>query len=117
MKHSNTEFGVRLQNVAYLDRPGAYAVIRASDGKLAVVRGKAGQLFLPDGGLKPGEQPGDALRREIIEEVGWSTRILDMIGCATQFVFAEGDGYFAIRATYFRTALIERRAAICEHVY
>jgi 8-oxo-dGTP diphosphatase len=114
MKHSDPQFGVRLQNAAYLDRPGAYAVIRASDSKLAFVRGKAGRLFLPGGSLRPGEPREDALLREIMEE-GWSACILDMVGRATQFVFAEGEGYFAIRAAYFRAALIERRTTICEH--
>jgi hypothetical protein len=37
--------------------------------------------------------------REIIEEIGWSVRILDTIGRATQFLFAEGEGHFAIRVS------------------
>jgi ADP-ribose pyrophosphatase YjhB (NUDIX family) len=115
MKYSDPQFGVRLQNVAYLDRPGAYALIRASDTRLAFVRGKARRLFLPGGGIRPGERPEEALLREIMEEICWSARILDMVGRATQLVFAEGEGYFAIRATYFRAALIERCTTQCEH--
>jgi hypothetical protein len=53
--------------------------------------------------------------REIMEEIGRSIRILDPIGRATQFLFAEGEGYFAIRATYFRAALIEQRTTQCKH--
>jgi 8-oxo-dGTP diphosphatase len=116
MTRSIPEFGVRVPDAAYVDRPGAYAIILGRDGRLAFVRGKAGRLFLPGGGVGPGEQPEDALLREILEEVGWTARILGAIGRATQLVFAEGEGYFAIRATYFRTALIKRRTTTrCEH--
>jgi 8-oxo-dGTP diphosphatase len=116
MTRSIPEFGVRVPDAAYVDRPGAYAIILASDGRLAYARGKAGRLFLPSGGEGPGEQPEEALLREIIEEVGWTACILGAIGRATQLVFVEGEGYFAIRATYFRTALIKRRTTTrCEH--
>ena len=109
------EFGVRVSGVTYRDRPGAYAVILGRESRFAFVRGKAGRLFLPGGGIGPGEGAEDALMREVIEEIGWSVRILDTIGRATQLVFAEGEGHFAIRATYFRAAVIERRSAQCQH--
>ena len=65
--------------------------------------------------VKAGEQPEDALLREIVEEIGWRARILDIVGRATQFVAAEGEGCFAIQATYFRARLIERLTTRREH--
>jgi hypothetical protein len=65
--------------------------------------------------VRPRERSEAALLRELIEEVGWGACILGTMGRATQFVSAEGEGYFAIRATYFRAALIERRTTQCEH--
>lgn len=109
------EFGLRVSGVAYRDRPGAYAVILGSENRFAFVRGRAGRLFLPGGGMRPDEWPADALMREITEEIGWSVRILGTIGRATQLVFAEGEGHLAIRATYFRAALIERQTTQREH--
>ena len=109
------EFGVRVSGATYRHRPGTYAVILGSESRFAFVRGKAGLLFLPGGGVGPGERPEEALLREIMEEIGWSARILRTIGRATQFVFAEGEGYFAIRATYFRAALIGRQTAQSEY--
>jgi ADP-ribose pyrophosphatase YjhB (NUDIX family) len=76
-----------------------------------LVCGEARRLFLPGGGVRPGERPEDALLREIIEE----TVILDRVGRATQFLAVAGEGCFAIRATYFRARLIERLATDCEH--
>ncbi len=115
MGHATPEFGVRLPDANYVDRPGAYGVIRGNMGKLAFIQQKAGRLFLPGGGIEPGERPEDALVREIIEEVGWSARILDSIGRATQFLFAEGEGHFAIRATYFRAVLAVPLTTRSEH--
>jgi 8-oxo-dGTP diphosphatase len=114
MNDPDPQFGKRRPDVAYLERPGAYAIIRETGGGLAFVRGETGRLFLPGGGMRPGEQPEDALLREIIEEIGWRARILDTIGRATQFVAAEDEGCFAIRATYFRARLIERLTTRCE---
>jgi 8-oxo-dGTP diphosphatase len=100
MSDLEPEFGVRLPDVVYQERPGGYAIIRRADGWLAFVCGKAGRLFLPGGGVQPGERPEDALLREIIEEIGWRAHILDRVGRATQFLAVAGESRFAVRATY-----------------
>ena len=115
MSDPDPEFGVRQPDMVYREGPGAYAVIRGTDNRLAFVSSKGGRLFLPGGGLRPGEPPEDALLREIIEEIGWRAHILDRIGGATQFQAVEGEGYFAIRAIYFRARLIEQVTTGCEH--
>jgi 8-oxo-dGTP diphosphatase len=83
MSDLEPEFGVRLPDVVYQERPGAYAIIRRADGRLTLVCGEARRLFLPGGGVQPGERPEDALLREIIEEIGWRAHILDRVGRAT----------------------------------
>jgi 8-oxo-dGTP diphosphatase len=100
--------------VVYRERRGAYAVIRGADDRLAFVSGMGGRLFLPGGGLRQGEPPEDALRREIIGETGWRAELLDRLGRATQFLAVEGEGCFAIRAIYFRARLIESVTTGCE---
>jgi hypothetical protein len=54
------EFGVRVMGASYLDRPGAYALIRGNENRLALVLAKAGRLFLPGGGIRAGEGGGCA---------------------------------------------------------
>jgi ADP-ribose pyrophosphatase YjhB (NUDIX family) len=115
MRHPGPEFGLPVRDVVYVDRPGAYAILLASGNLLALVRGKADRLYLPDGGLERGEPPDAGLLREMAEKIRWRARILSIVGHATQFLSADGEGYFAIRATYFRTGLIERCAGHCEH--
>lgn len=78
-------FGVVPPGVQPTPRPSAYAVLRRSDGALAVVRAPAG-VFLPGGGLEPGEGVDEALHREVREECGlrvtlgaWRTRAVDQV--------------------------------------
>jgi 8-oxo-dGTP diphosphatase len=115
MQQPHQRFGARLRNVVYLDRPGAYAVIFGNGRQFAFVRGKNGWLFLPGGGIARGELSERALVREVIEEIGWTVRILGLIGRATQLVFVEGEGHFAIRAIYLRATLVARRRGQCEN--
>lgn len=60
----------------YRLRPGAYAVLWRG-GQLLLTHQSAPEpeLQLPGGGIDPGESPGPALHREVMEETGW--RIAD----------------------------------------
>ena len=49
----------------------ALGVLRGPDGVVWIERGKPpslGRWALPGGRIEPGEQPGDAARREVLEE-------------------------------------------------
>ncbi|MFF9478377.1 NUDIX hydrolase [Streptomyces sp. NPDC014733] len=70
-------------------RVSAYAVIIA-DGKLLLTRLSAaspvfapGLWHLPGGGIDPGEQPAEALTREVYEETGGTVRDARLIGART----------------------------------
>jgi 8-oxo-dGTP diphosphatase len=115
VESTRSEFGPRVRDVTYVERPGAYAIIRAGGDLFACVRGGAGRLYLPGGGIRRGELPESALLREIAEEIGWHARIIRIMGSATQFLLACGEGYFAIRAAYFETALLEQFGSQHEH--
>jgi len=60
-------------------RRAAYAVITDSKGRVAVVRA-GGKYFLPGGGSLHGETPEQTLRREAMEELARSVRIVRKIG-------------------------------------
>ena len=84
--------GSKEENIKYKKRPGAYAIIRRNeDDKIAIVTD--GDFFFLGGGIENGETELDALRRELIEESGYTIKNinkLDEVGC---FVYAEGKGY------------------------
>lgn len=90
-------------------RPGAYGVVYSEDRRnVLLVRGWEG-LFLPGGGIDPGETVEQTLHREMREETGWSIRVLAKLGSASEFTHEtrrnerlEKHGHF------FLCALIER---------
>lgn len=61
-------FGDREDGVVYTERLGVYALIVDENGQILTV--EEGGLFLPGGGVEQGEAVDEALRRELLEEVG-----------------------------------------------
>lgn len=94
-------FGEKLAGQAYIERPGAYAVIRDAQLRIATLR--LGMVFfLPGGGSEPGETPQTTLHREIIEECGRAIQIGPELGKAIEYIYAKNEGvYYQIRSTFF----------------
>ena len=82
-------FGEAIQpGKPYRKRPGAYAVIARNNAVLLTHQAYPRSEFqLPGGGIDPGESPYQALRREVIEETGWSITSLRKLGVYRRFVF------------------------------
>ena len=62
---------------AFVLRPGQ----DGADPQLVVLDTEHGPLLLPGGRCEPGETPEQALRREILEEAGWTVTNVRPIGC------------------------------------
>lgn len=65
-------FGIK-KNVNYMDREGAY-LLPAKDGKVGVVKTSKG-YFLLGGGLDSGENHEECLKRECLEEIGYTVSV------------------------------------------
>ena len=64
----------------FLLLPGVTAVIRDGE-RFLLARHAATELWsLIGGGIEPGEEPSEALRREVLEETGAEIRILRLVG-------------------------------------
>tara|TARA_R110002072_G_scaffold123977_3_gene259338 strand:+ start:7043 stop:7534 length:492 start_codon:yes stop_codon:yes gene_type:complete len=94
-------FGVPQAGMIYRRRPGAYAIILRGDGKILVVRTRYG-IELPGGGIEAGEEPPQALAREMMEETGRK-----MVSCRP-FLFArqwferpEENGFYLKLCTFY----------------
>ena len=98
------QFGEPASGVAYIDRPGVYALV-FRDNLLLVVEAPAG-YFLPGGGIDAGESPEDALRRELLEEAGLTVASMTEAGRARQYVIdsATGTGYNKLER-FFRVSI------------
>jgi 8-oxo-dGTP diphosphatase len=99
------QFGQKQPGKRYLDRPGVYAVIMNEAGLVAGIE-SGGELFLPGGGIEPGETESDALHREIMEEAGWRVDIGRYIGRADQYVYSKKKGFYINQRGRFYTAVI-----------
>ncbi len=96
------QFGEKREGYTYTDRPGAYAIIFNAQKQIAIVETPTG-FFLPGGGIERGESPEQALKREILEEIGMKTKILAKLGEAAQYLYSRIEkrafnklGYFYI---------------------
>ncbi len=97
------EFGEVLPGVNYIERPGAYAFIENESGLVAVIRTPLG-LFLPGGGLDPGESFIQGLYRELKEEIGYSLTQANLITRAIQYHWSGHYGqYFKKVGHFFET--------------
>ena len=88
------QFGSPWPGRDHKPRPGAYGVVLDSGGRLLVVEEFA-RLYLPGGGLDPGETPEQALHREFEEETGYTVTIDSVIGEAREYVADETPGVAA----------------------
>lgn len=72
-------------------RVAAYAVVERR-GKLLLTHWRRGHLHgwtLPGGGLEPGEDPEDAVVREVLEETGLEARVGKLIGVDSRVMVRE----------------------------
>jgi 8-oxo-dGTP diphosphatase len=70
-------------------RVAAYAVITDDDDRVLLARWTGGRRIawtMPGGGLEPGEDPEDAVRREVREETGYSARVLELLGVHSRVI-------------------------------
>jgi 8-oxo-dGTP diphosphatase len=72
----------------YIDRIGAYAVIRQGDDVLVTEQDATNREFqLPGGALDPGEGALRALHRECLEEIGWRIAVVRRLGAFQRFTY------------------------------
>jgi ATP adenylyltransferase len=93
---ARTPFPATEDDPAVAEQAGGVPV--AADGRVALRRAKAGDWVLPKGHIEAGESAAAAAVREVAEEMGLATRVLDWVG-DYRFTHkkARHVGYFLLR--------------------
>ena len=93
---TNTTFGEKLTTVDYKARYGVYAIIPNADkNQIILVQAPNGSWFLPGGEIEAGEDHFSALKRELIEELGFSAELGYYYGQADEYFYSRHrDTYF-----------------------
>lgn len=94
--------GKKIEGVIYSKRPGAYVIIeRDEDDKIAIATDKSGIYFLLGGGLEKDESIEETLRREIVEETGYSLRNVKLFDKIKSWCYNDKYGYLNVEATIY----------------
>lgn len=93
---TNPTFGEKLTTVDYKARYGVYAIIPNADkNQIILVQAPNGSWFLPGGEIEAGENHFSALKRELIEELGFSAELGYYYGQADEYFYSRHrDTYF-----------------------
>ena len=103
-------FGEKIDGVQYRARTGVYGVAEDKGCRAAVVRIPTG-CFLIGGGIEPDESREEALRREFLEETGYSIAIKEYIGMSCEYYYSEYFSQYMFGTGYFyKVEMLEKTA-------
>lgn len=100
-------FGIK-ENVNYIDRVGVY-LVPIKEGKIGVVKTSKG-YFLLGGGLDNGESHEECIKRECVEEVGYTVSVGNKVCSAEMYCEHPTIGYFHQIQTYYVGELLKQIA-------
>ena len=90
------------ENIKYSKRPGAYVIIeRDEDNKIAIATDTENVYFFFGGGIEQNETAEDALKREVIEESGYSLKNIKLFDKVESYCNSETPGYMDVEATIY----------------
>ncbi len=92
-------FGAPAPGTAPWHRPGCYAVILDSAGRMAIADVE-GAWHLPGGGVDPGETYEQALVREVREETGLAVTPGAFLAELHEYTWARSEGHFLKAGRY-----------------
>lgn len=98
-------FGVK-DYAEYIDREGAY-LIPVCNNKIGVIKTNKGYFFL-GGGLDKNESHEDCIKRECIEETGYTAVVKEKVCSAEAYLIHPELGYFHPIQSYYVGELKER---------
>ena len=92
--------GTKIENITYTKREGSYVIIeRKEDNKIAIATD--GTWFFLGGGIEQGENELEALKREVLEESGYSIKNTKYFDKVTAWADGGKRGPLDVTATFY----------------
>jgi len=107
-------YGEKLEGQNYIVRPGVYGITFDANQRIALVKVPYG-YHLPGGGIEQGEDELTCLKREFLEETGYSVEIGAQITICRQYTYSErSKNYYELVGHFYFTHINENRIAPIE---
>lgn len=100
--------GNKDEKIEYRKRPGAYAIIINDNQEEIGIVTDGKDYFYLGGGIEKGENELEALKRELIEEAGYTLKNIRKFDEVGSYIYAEEKGYLDVEA-YVYTAEFDRK--------
>lgn len=96
------KIGKKKKGVKYKKRVGAYVIIEhAESDKVAIATDEIGVYFFLGGGLEGSESIEETLKRELIEETGYSLKNIKLFDKISSYCYSHKYGYIDVDATIY----------------
>ena len=77
--------------VVYQARPGAYGIAFDGQGRAAMLFVEHSVRILLGGGIEPGESEEECIRREIMEEIGYSATVMEKMCVGEEYTLTRRE--------------------------
>lgn len=102
--------GEKEENIEYKKRPGAYAIIIDNNKEEIGIVTDGKDYFYLGGGIEEGENELQALKRELIEEAGYTLKNIEKFEEVGSHIYAEDKGYLEVIAYVYIAEFDEKVA-------
>jgi sugar phosphate isomerase/epimerase/8-oxo-dGTP pyrophosphatase MutT (NUDIX family) len=94
-------------NTNYTKRKGAYVIIKKDKDKIAIAN-EGNKYFFIGGGIEAEETEKEALKREVLEETGYTLKNIEYFDTVKSYEYNENHGYLEIIATIYTAEFDEK---------
>jgi len=98
------------EGIVYTKRPGSYAIIIREEDKKICIATADNEVFFLGGGIENKESEIEALKRELVEESGYSIKNIQKFDEVSSYIYSNSRGYLDVNANVYIAEFNEKVA-------